>query len=102
MGGPEVLDQQISYLQALRTEVKRLVEAQKSAAEVKAAVETLRTTLREKPNIAQYLGNMFPSQVEKVFVEMGGKPFETANTPEGRYVPVTDQEVVLIRAVDHP
>jgi glyoxylase-like metal-dependent hydrolase (beta-lactamase superfamily II) len=109
MGGPEVLDQQIAYLKALRAEVRQLVDAQKTPTEVKAAVETLRTALRQQSSIAPYLGNMFASQVEKVFVEMGGKPFETARTPHvpptepgGRFAPADDREVVLNRTGSRP
>ncbi len=106
MGGPEVLDQQIAYLKSLRNEVKQLVDARKSAAEVKASVETLRATLREQPQIGHYVGNMFASQVEKVYVEMGGKPFESAQAPAGtkpqRYVPGDDREVVWTRTSARP
>lgn len=101
LGGPEVLDQQIDYLKSLRAEVKQLVDARKSATEVKASVESIRTTLSQKPHIRHYLGNMFASQVEKVFVEMGGKPFESAKFPAGEspqpFVPADDREVVWSR-----
>ena len=29
----------------------------------------------KQERIARYVGNFFPAQVEKVFVELGGKPF---------------------------
>jgi glyoxylase-like metal-dependent hydrolase (beta-lactamase superfamily II) len=104
MGGPEVLEQQLAFFRALRVEVRTLVEAHKSAPEVKAAVESLRATLRQKAGLAPYLGSMFANQVEKVFVEMGGKPFETAAAaakstflPDGTFVPADNQDVVLVR-----
>lgn len=101
VGGAEILDHQIAYLQALRTEVKKLADARKSPAEVKAAIETIKAAIQKQAAIAPYIGNMFASQVEKVFVEMGGKPFESAlrTPPESRerFMPAHDHDVVWIR-----
>ncbi len=77
-GGPEMLEAQQRYFVTLSKEVKNLVNAGKNSAEVKAAIEGIKTTLRKDETIARYLGGMFESQVEKIYVEMGGKPFEKA------------------------
>ncbi|MBI2925207.1 MAG: MBL fold metallo-hydrolase [Verrucomicrobia bacterium] len=77
-GGPEVLDDQIDYFKALRAEVKKLVDAGKQPADVKAAVEALKGALSKQPRIGRYVGSMFAGQVEKVYVEMGGQPFQSA------------------------
>lgn len=77
-GGPEMLDHQLEFLRSLREAVSQLVRAGKAPAEVKASVDSLRQSLRANERIAPYLGGMFPSQVEKVYVELGGRPFESA------------------------
>ncbi|HKS35686.1 MAG TPA: hypothetical protein VJW76_00750, partial [Verrucomicrobiae bacterium] len=60
---------------ALRGEVKKLYDARKSADEVKAAVDTIRETVRKNDRIARYIGGGFAGQVEKAYVELGGAPF---------------------------
>ncbi len=77
-GGPEVLEQQQRYFRVLSGEVKKLVDARKTPSEVKSAVEAIKIIVRKDDTIARYLGGMFESQVEKIYVEMGGKPFEKA------------------------
>jgi len=76
MGGPEILEDQQSFFIGLRTEVKKLADARKSPDEVKAAVDTIKETLRKNDRIARYIGGGFAGQVEKAYVELGGKPFE--------------------------
>ena len=49
--------------------------ARKSSEEIKAAVENIKANLEKQPRIAPYVGDFLPAQVEKVYVEMGGKPF---------------------------
>ncbi len=86
MGGPEILDNQIAFIRTLRAEVKKLVDAGKTSVEAKAAVDTIKAAVQKDGRIANYVGGMFASQVEKVFVEFGGKPFESALrlTPEAK------------------
>jgi len=98
-GGPEVLDQQLEFLRSLRESVGQLMRAGKSPAEVKASVESLRETLRGNERIARYLGGMFPSQVEKVYVELGGKPFESALVlePEAQRALATSRQTAADR-----
>ncbi len=86
MGGPEILDNQIAFIRTLRAEVKKLTDAGKTSVEAKAAVDTVKAVIQRDERIANYVGGMFTSQVEKVFVEFGGKPFESAFqiTPETR------------------
>ncbi|MSU35759.1 MAG: MBL fold metallo-hydrolase [Pedosphaera sp.] len=92
MGGPEVLDNQIAYLKALRSEVQKLFSAGKSPAEVKAALDTIKSTIQRQESLATYLGGGFESQVEKIYVEMGGKPFQSSAAPARR--PRRDDEVL--------
>jgi glyoxylase-like metal-dependent hydrolase (beta-lactamase superfamily II) len=76
-GGPEVLDNQIAYFKALRQEVRKLADAGRTPEQAKAAVDTIKATLRKDERIAHYIGQFFDAQLEKVYVEMGGKPFAT-------------------------
>jgi hypothetical protein len=45
---------------------------------VKAAVGGIKAALQGQPKIARYVGNSLQAQVEKVYVELGGKPFQSA------------------------
>ncbi len=78
VGGPEVLDQQLRYFVTLRNEIRKLHAAGKTAVEVKESVETLKGLIRKDDEIARYLGTMFEGQVEKIHIELGGKPFQRA------------------------
>ena len=80
MGGGEVLEDQISYIAELRGEVKRLVDAGAKPEEVKAAAAMIKQTLRKNERIARYIGTAFDSQVEKVYLEMGGAAFSDGST----------------------
>jgi glyoxylase-like metal-dependent hydrolase (beta-lactamase superfamily II) len=73
IGGPELLEDQQSFFVELRKHVKKY--ARKKPDEVKAAVPEIKAALEKQPRIARYVGNSLASQVEKVYVEMGGKPF---------------------------
>lgn len=77
MGGPEVLENQQRFFVELRKEVKKLVDAKKKPVEVKAAVDEIKAALQKQEPIARYVGNMFSAQVEKVYTEMGGQPFQS-------------------------
>jgi len=76
VGGPEVLEDQHRYFVQLRAEVKQLVDAGKSADEVKSSVDAIKARLKSNPRIERYVGSFFSAQVEKVYVELGGKPFQ--------------------------
>ena len=73
IGGPELLDDQQAYFVALTEHVRKL--AGKEPAEVKEAVGGIKEALEKQERIARYVGDFLAAQVEKVFVEMGGKPF---------------------------
>jgi len=68
--------------QAYFEELSRLVTAAKgqvkTAAEMQARVPALREEIVKKPSIARYVGDGFPAQVEKVWVEMGGEAFSSS------------------------
>lgn len=73
MGGAEMLEDQQTYFTELRKEVKKIADQSRDT--VKGLVEGIRGRLRKNDRIAKYIGDLFPSQVEKVYVEMGGQPF---------------------------
>lgn len=75
-GGPEMLTNQQQYFKSLLAEVKKLKVAGKTAAEVQAASDTIKETLRRDERIAHYIGSMFfEAQVEKVWRELKGAAF---------------------------
>lgn len=76
MGSGEMLSDQQMFFSELRNLVKELKD--KSPAEVKAAVPEMKAALQKEPRIARYVGDFLSGQVEKVYVELGGKPFQSA------------------------
>jgi len=73
MGTAQLLEDQQTFFVELRKQVKNY--ARKKPEEVKAAVEAIKASLLKNDRIARYVGGGLAGQVEKVFVEMGGKPF---------------------------
>jgi glyoxylase-like metal-dependent hydrolase (beta-lactamase superfamily II) len=72
-----VLDDQQAFFKALREQVGTLM-ADRPPEEAKAQIESIRTALKGKAQIARYVGERgaddpFPSQVEKVYEELTGK-----------------------------
>jgi cyclase len=75
MGGPEVIEDQQAYFIGLQRAVQALIDAGKSAADVKAAVPAIGAELKKNPRIARYVPNTPTAPVEKVYRELGGQPF---------------------------
>ncbi|HWA08612.1 MAG TPA: MBL fold metallo-hydrolase [Opitutaceae bacterium] len=75
MGGPEIIVDQQAYFVGLEREVKALVDAHKTAAEVKAAVPAIAAELKKTPNIARYVPTNLTAHVQKVYLELGGQVF---------------------------
>ena len=74
MGPAQVLEDQQAFFIELRKQVKNY--ARRKPEEVKAAVDGIKASLLRQQSIARYVGDFFPGQVEQVYVEMGGKPFQ--------------------------
>jgi glyoxylase-like metal-dependent hydrolase (beta-lactamase superfamily II) len=75
MGGPEIIVDQQAYFIALQQQVKALMDAGKSPAEVKDAAPAIATELRKNPRIARYVPVNPVPPVQKVYSEMGGAVF---------------------------
>jgi cyclase len=73
VAGGDLLNDQQTYFVELRKQVKRY--SRKKPDEVKAAIDEIKTALEKNSRIARYVGNSLRAQVEKVYIEMGGKPF---------------------------
>ena len=74
LGTGQVLDEQQAYFIELRKQVKKY--ARKKPEQVSAAVNDMKAALLKQKPIARYVGDFFPAQVEKVYIEMGGQPFQ--------------------------
>jgi glyoxylase-like metal-dependent hydrolase (beta-lactamase superfamily II) len=70
-----LLDDQKTFFE----ELQKLVAAEKSngasAEAIRDRIPAFREAVVEQERIARYVGDGFPAQVEKVWVEMGGAPF---------------------------
>lgn len=69
-----VVEDQRRYFVSLRDKVGALTKANKTPAEVRAAIPMVEAELKSDRQIARYVGDMFAGQVEKVYQEMTGKP----------------------------
>jgi len=74
MGTAQVLDDQQAFFVELRKQVKKF--SSKKPVELQAAIENIRAALLKEKAIARYAGDFLSSQIEKVYIEMGGKPFQ--------------------------
>src|SRR6266571_61538 len=85
-GNGAVLDDQQAFFVELRKQVKKY--AHKKPDEVRARVDAIKADLQKNERIARYVGNSLAAQVEKVYVELGGKPFvnkQAAAEEHGRH-----------------
>ena len=71
MGTAQVLEDQQSFFIELRKQVKKYTG--RKPEKVKAAVADIKAALLKQKSIARFVGDFFPAQVEKVYIEMGGK-----------------------------
>ena len=65
----------MNYFGELRRLVKQRVDTRPSTEQMRSAVDEIKSALQKQERIARYVGGDVPRQVEKVCVEMGGKPF---------------------------
>ncbi len=73
-GTAQILEDQQTFFVELRKQVKKY--KRRKPEEVKAAVEDIKAALLRQKSIARFVGDFFAAQVEKVYIEMGGKPFQ--------------------------
>jgi glyoxylase-like metal-dependent hydrolase (beta-lactamase superfamily II) len=75
MGGAEIIADQQAYFEALLAQVKTLVDAGKSAAEIKAAAPQIGAALKKDPHIARYVMPTMTAHVQQAYLELGGATF---------------------------
>jgi glyoxylase-like metal-dependent hydrolase (beta-lactamase superfamily II) len=76
----DLLSQQQEYFVTLRKEVAAFSKDQQE--KLQQAMGDLRTRLLKNERIAKFIGDSFPAQAEKVFTELGGKPFSSKSTAQ--------------------
>jgi cyclase len=74
-GSDQLLIDQQAFFVELRKQVKKY--RRKNPEAVKNAVEQIRMALLSDPQISRYVGEFLSAQIEKAYIEMGGKPFLT-------------------------
>src|SRR5262245_15298110 len=77
-GDASVLDNQQEFFKAILANAKTLLS--KKPEDLKQAVEEVKNELKKNERIARYVGDSFPSQMEKAIVELGGKRFLSQTT----------------------
>lgn len=75
-GDASMLNDQQEFFRELLAHAKKLRKSKK--AHLKDQVEAVREEMKKNARIARYIGGGFPAQLEKAFVEAGGKPFLAA------------------------
>ncbi|HEY6331153.1 MAG TPA: MBL fold metallo-hydrolase [Blastocatellia bacterium] len=78
----ELLGFQQKFFQAVWTGVAKLVDAKKSAAEVRDAVPGMLGEIKANASLARFAGPGLGGQVEKAYNEMTGQKFPAAQTSE--------------------
>ena len=73
-----VLEDQKSFFATLHRLVREERSAGRSAAELQERIEALRERVTSDERIARYVGDGFPAQIEKVWVEQGGEAFSVS------------------------
>jgi cyclase len=93
-----LLEDQRLYFVELRKQVRMLLDAHRSPTEAQAQVDVVRRAIMKNDRIKRYMGDMFPAQVEKVYVELGGMPFPPRTSAAARGEHARDHGLELRRA----
>lgn len=95
-----LLEDQKQYFLELRRQARRLLDAYKSPVEAQAQVDRIKAEVLKRDQIKRYVGDFFPAQLEKAYVELGGMPFppKTAAASDARRRHASDHSLVLLDA----
>jgi len=75
VGTGALLEDQRLFFVELQRQGKMLRASHPSPVSAQGQVARVRAAIMKQPRIKKYVGDMFPAQVEKAYVEAGGKPF---------------------------
>ncbi len=70
--GPAMIDDQQAFFKTLRDQVGAMM-VKKSGPDARAQIEPIRANLKANAQIARYVGDGLPAQIEKVYLELTGK-----------------------------
>ena len=84
VGDARLLEDQRLYFATLWQEVKQLKARYRTPKEVQAHLEEARPALQRNPQTRKYVGDSFAAHVEKIYLELGGKPFPTSEMAASR------------------
>jgi glyoxylase-like metal-dependent hydrolase (beta-lactamase superfamily II) len=73
LAGGELLNDQKRFFMELRRQVKK--QWKRKPEEMRDQVESIRKAIEKQPRIAKFAGDFLAAQVEKAYVELGGKPY---------------------------
>jgi cyclase len=91
-----LLEDQRQYFLALQRHGRLLAENYKSAADAQAQVDRIKGEVLRNERIKRYVGNFFPAQIEKAYVEAGGKPFPMKAQDRARRLHAGDHRLDLL------
>ncbi len=90
LGSGKLLTDQQNYFLELRKQVRK--HQRTKPEEMSEAVHEIQASLEKQHQIARYVGDFLPAQVEKVYQEFGGKPFLKETTLDEHQQHVRERE----------
>jgi len=81
-----VLEDQQAFFEQLREQVGALVQAKKTAQEIRAAVPRINAELKSHQQINRYVSDGLAAQIEKVYHEMTGTDLPDTKTAHARHL----------------
>jgi glyoxylase-like metal-dependent hydrolase (beta-lactamase superfamily II) len=75
VGDGSLIDDQRAFFVELQKQGRMLLDAHKSPAEAQAQVARVKAAMQGNARIRKFVGDFFPAQIEKAYVEAGGKAF---------------------------
>lgn len=83
VAGGELLEDQRLYFAALLSEATNLLKKYPSPVEAAAHLDEPKNAILASARIKKYIGDMYRAQIEKAYVEVGGKPFPQSSLNAG-------------------
>ncbi len=95
-GDGTVLADQILFFNSLMAEVKKLVNAGKTEAQVKESIDAIKASLKKQDRLQRYVGSFFLDQVTQAYREITGTTGDKKKTASLPHKP-TDRSTVIGR-----
>jgi cyclase len=96
VGDGSLLEDQRLYFVELQSHGRSLASRYKSPSEAQLQVDSIRAQIMKKERIKKFVGTFFAAQIEKAYVEAGGKPFPVKASENARRLHASDHRLNLL------